>query len=698
MDEKKLNLVIIDDSFDTEEKVVSTLRNQGYAARSTRVEDEEDLAEAIGNRAPELVLYTQGMELISLRQTLDCIQQTMNKAPVPVIVVDKGASESKVVEVMRSGAADLSAYNTMDHLCLVIARELNNYRNWKKTADLQLAFNESERRCSSLLDSSRDAIAYVHEGMHVYSNASYLEMFNIEQADDLEGMPILDMVVLRDRDKFKGYLRDYIEHDKPVEAFSIGLNKPDGTEFEGIIEFSQARVDGEPCVQVVIRQQNQSSEELAAQLKLLSQHDQLTGLFNRQYLLEVLEETISGCETGVKKAAIMEIQLDNFDTIKSQTGVVGADNFIVSASKCLETTTHADDVLARYMHSSFIIIAYDHTAASIEKYAHEIQLAISDHEAQINNLTINTTCTIGITVIDKNSPECSEVLSRAEKAVSEATATGNNQIRVYKPPKGELTRHEVDAKFKGQITEALKQDKFILHYQPIVSLHGDTDERYEVFVRMGSAGNEESLILPQDFLPAAERIGMAIAIDRWVLYRTITKLTERWAKGKKTRFFIKLSAASLKDETLIDWLDYQIKEKKLPKDTLIFEVKESAAVTNLKYAKNLSHKLKAINCGFVLDDFGSGTNPFQLLDHVHADYVRLDKLFMADLLENSANQEIIKKLAEKASTLGKYTIAQYVPDASSLSVLWGMGVNFIQGYFLQEPLPELNYDFTEMSG
>ena len=142
----------------------------------------------------------------------------------------------------------------------------------------------------------------------------------------------------------------------------------------------------------------------------------------------------------------------------------------------------------------------------------------------------------------------------------------------------------------------------------------------------------------------------------------------------------------------------QIKDKDLPPDSLIFEVKESVAVTNLKYAKDLADNLKKINCGFVLDDFGSGANPFQLLEHINADYIRLDKSLMDDLADNPQNQEAIKKIAEQASERGKFTITQFVKDANSLSLLWGMGVNFIQGYFLQEPQPDMNYDFTGIAG
>ncbi len=696
MEDKIINLVVIDDSFDSEEKIISTLRTAGHTARSSRVEDDEDLLEVLKKQTPDLIIYFEGMELISLKQTIDCLKKDKKTENCRVISVNKTA-QPDVVGAMRNGAADATNFADINHLILIITREHQSLVNARQISKLKKSFHESERRCTSLLDSSRDAIAYIHEGMHVYSNRSYLEMFDIEESDDLEGMPVLDMVAIEGRDDFKTFLRNYTKNDEGVEKIDTKLQKPDGVEFSGEMEFSPAQIDGEPCVQIIIRKEDADSEELERQLKLLSQKDQLTGLFNRQYSIEKLEAVIADCETGKYTAALMEIHIDNFDDIKNSVGVVESDQYIVDAAKALSEVMRDEDVLSRYTHDSFTVIATDYNRENIESYAAEFQKAISQLETSIKDSHVNTTCCIGIALIDKDSPEYNDILARSEKAITTATKKGANQLYIYTPEKGELTRHEVDAKFKEQLTDALKNDKFLLHYQPIVSLHGDTDERYEVFVRMETE-NRDELIMPQDFLPAAERIGMSIAIDRWVLYRTIQEYSNRLKQNKKTRFFIKLSASSIKDDTLTDWLSYQIKEKGIPANTLNFEVKETVAVTNLRSAKKLSHTLKSLGCGFILDDFGSGTNPFQLLDHIHADYVRIESSFMDNLGENPQNQDTIKKIAEQAAELGKLTIAQHVPDATSLSLLWGMGVNFIQGYFLQEPLPVMEYDFTEMSG
>ncbi len=695
VDEKVINLIVIDDSFDSEEQIVSKLRTAGFSARSSRIEDAEDLLESIESQTPDLIIYFEEMELLSLKDTVKCLKENENTEDSRVVMVSK-TQQPDVVNAIRIGAVDATCFENIDHLILIIEREYLSLCNARKISEVRKAYGESEKRCSSLLDSSRDAIAYIHEGMHIYSNQSYLEMFGLHESNDLESMPILDMVASADRDTFKTFLREHTKNEGSAERLNTNLRKPNGEEFSGEMEFSAARIDGEPCIQIIIRKENLNSDELERQLKLLSQKDQLTGLFNRQYCIEKLETTIADAAQSTYTAALMEIHIDNFDEIKDTVGVVHSDQYIIEAAKALSNAVHEGDVIARYTHDNFIVIAIDPDAENIEDYAIELQKSVSHLETNIKGSVINTTCCIGISLIDSDSPEYHEVLSRSEKAAASAKEKGVNQVVIHVPVKGELTRHEVDAKFKEQLTTALKDDKFVLHYQPIISLHGDTEERYEVFVRLETEENDQ-LVMPQDFLPAAERIGMSIAIDRWVLFRTIKEFTKKQKEGISTRFFIKLSGPSIKDDTLMDWLSYQVKEQNIPANTLNFEIKETVAITNLKSAKSLSKKLKAIGCGFVLDDFGAGANPFQLLEHIDVDYIRMERSFMDDLIDNPKNQDTIKKITARATELGKFTIAQHVPDASSLSILWGMGVNFIQGYFLQEPLPEMEYDFTEMS-
>lgn len=694
--ENKITIFIIDDSFNNEEKVVKIMRAAGYAAHTTRVEDDEDLIEALRKTIPDILLYGAGMELISLEQTIACLKENTQQ-PIPVIAINrKGHEETDAVKAMRAGAKDLSSYDNPSHLELVIKREMQAHLSIKKLAMLEITNKETERRCEALLDSSRDAIAYIHEGMHVYSNQSYMELFGFTESEELEGMPILDMVGMDDRNTFKDFLRKNCSGGTcSNEKLELNLRNPDGTEFSGAMEFSPASVDGEPCIQLIIRNQV-DNKELEKQLALMGQKDTTTGLYNRQYFIDSLNQAVTEAKQKKQHAAVLMLHLDNYNDIRQSSGVAISDQYLNEISRCFEKNVASKDILAHLEGNTFCVIAMDQTSTSVNAYAEKLKKAIQDYIANIKNTSFNSTCSVGVSIIDENVPDPDEVLLRAERAITEAEAKGPNNIVLYQPKEGEQTQKEIDAQIVADLKDAVKTNRFVLYFQPIVSLHGDTDERYEVFVKMkDGSGN---IIQPGDFLPAAERTGMSQAIDRWILLNTINVLTKRWKAGKRTLFFVKLSATSLKDTGLMTWLKDQLKKFNVPKNSLIFEVKENVAITSLKYTAELAKQLRSLNCGFALDDFGTGQNPFELVKHIPADFLKLERSFMENLFESQENQEAVKKITEMAMEMNKLTIAQHVQDATSLSVLWGIGINFIQGNFLQEPTPNLDYDFTEMAG
>ncbi len=691
--ENKVTLFIIDDSFNNEENVVKILRASGYAAHTTRVEDDEDLIDALKKKTPDILLYSNGMELISLADTVKCIEENADK-PIPVIAVNRPNHEMDVVDAMRVGARDLTSYDNPTHLGMVIKREVQAFKSIAKLYQLEQANRETEKRCASLLDSSRDAIAYIHEGMHVYSNSSYLELFGFDESEDLEGMPILDMVGQSDTNTFKTFLRDNFSGGRcDADKLELSLRKANDEEFKGEMEFSPASIDGEPCIQVIIRTQG-NSKELEEKLAQASQRDSVTGLYNRQFFMNSMQKAVSKAQEGKLKAAVLLIHLDSFNDIKQSAGVVGADQFLNEIARKFEGAVSKNDIVAHFEGNVFSVIALGQTLDTINELASKLSSTCHDYIANINDQSLNTTCTVGVSMLDENAPDTGEILLRAERAIKEAQGKGPNNFVVYMPKEGELTQKEADAKVVSELKEALTSNRFMLYFQPIVSLHGDTDERYEVFVRMRD--KEGNIVPPSEFLPAAERTGMAIAIDRWILLNVINTVTKCWKEGKRTLFFVKLADNSLKDATLMAWVKEQLKKFNVPKNSLIFEVKQSVAVSSLKYTAELAKSLKELNCGFALDDFGTGNNPFEIVKHIPADFLKLERSFMEDLSGSPENQEALKAITEQAMEQHKLTIAQCVQDASSLSVLWGMGINFIQGNFLSEPSPDLDYDFTSM--
>jgi EAL domain-containing protein (putative c-di-GMP-specific phosphodiesterase class I) len=186
-------------------------------------------------------------------------------------------------------------------------------------------------------------------------------------------------------------------------------------------------------------------------------------------------------------------------------------------------------------------------------------------------------------------------------------------------------------------------------------------------------------------MPIAERHGRLPAIDRWVIANAIRAIAERERAGHRTTFFIKLTAQSLEDQTLLPWIAQQLKTSRQRGDSLVFEMPESKVVTSLKQARAFAKGLEQVHCGFALEQFGSGLNSFQLLKHIPVNYLKIDRNFMADLPKQKENQDKIKDICEQAHHAGKLTVAEFVEDAASMSILFSCGVNFVQGNFLQEP-------------
>jgi EAL domain-containing protein (putative c-di-GMP-specific phosphodiesterase class I) len=237
----------------------------------------------------------------------------------------------------------------------------------------------------------------------------------------------------------------------------------------------------------------------------------------------------------------------------------------------------------------------------------------------------------------------------------------------------------------------MENNQFRLLFQPVISLRGDSDEHYEVLLRMLNPQGEE--VSPNDFIAAAKAEGLTEKIDRWVVLNSIKLLSEHRSKGHNTKLFVHLSGASLQDQSLLPWLSVALKAARLPSDALIIQFSEPDAIEYLKQAKTLTQGLAELHCKVSLSQFGCAANPFNTLKHLTVDFVKIDGSYTQDL-SKAENLESLKVLLASLHSQAKLTIVPYVETASTMSTLWQAGVNYIQGYFLQGPSQGMDYEFS----
>jgi diguanylate cyclase (GGDEF)-like protein/PAS domain S-box-containing protein len=674
-----IKLLLIEDSVEEAEQIISILRNGGIAVRPARAANEAELEAALEQQTPDIIVANLDCADLSLAQV--SVAAGRGGRDVAVMAIARGLNEDRIVAAFQDGARGIALRDRPNHVQMIVRREFEALTMRRNVRRIEAALRESERRCEALLDSSRDPIAFVHEGMHVRANKAYLEMFGFDDFEDVEGMSILDMIAAADADDFKALLRRLSKGEKPPQRLNLKAQRSDGSTFDATMEFTEASYEGEPCQQITFRRQMVDSN-LAEELDALRSRDLVTELFNRKHTIAQIENAATAAASGTIDQALLLIEPDNFKQVLDGVGLGNADVLLGDMAGLMRRHLDESDVAGRLGEHTFGVLVTRRSADDTRQLAENLRKAFEERIFDIGKQSLSLTTSIGGTLIGEKNANAQTLLSQAQGALRTAQGEGGNRANIFDPAAQDKAAAEKNKHWIALIDDALANDGFVLYYQPIVSLHGAEGEFYEVLLRMKGAKGE---ILPGHFLPIAEQSGKLPAIDRWVISNAIRSIAERERAGHKTTFFIKLTPQSLEDQTLLAWIAQQLKNARQRGDSLVFEMPESKVVTSLKPARAFVKGLEQIHCGFALEQFGSGLNSFQLLKHVPAHYLKIDRNYMAELPKHKENQEKIKEICDQAHHAGKLTVAEFVEDAASMSILFSCGVNFVQGNFLQEP-------------
>ncbi|MCP4433116.1 MAG: EAL domain-containing protein [Gammaproteobacteria bacterium] len=690
--DKLIRLLIVDEGLHKAEQITSSLRATGLHVRAEFAEDGEDMCAILENKTLDLVLFSMDLPEFTLKQAQHLISECGRH--VALIAMTNQPSTDVIVQSINDGAQDVVSSKSLDHLIQVIKRESYCLDQWRKSRRLELQLQESEKRCQTLLANSKDAVAYVHEGMHIYANEVYIELFGNADFDELEGVPIIDMVDSSQRSELKSFLRQLSQGDVDKNYLDLSLIHSSGESIQAKMEFSRASYDGEPCTQILIRSPADTSE-LEEQINYLHQHDLITSLYNHHYFIDELKESLAKATNALHQYSMIMVVIDNFQAIRDRVGISGCDVLIGDVAMILKSHAFPDQIVARFGAHSYSFLSVIKDKAVVEKQASQIPALIGNHISEIGEQSIGATCSVSVVFIDENSPNnTNEIIARAEKTCDELQQVGGNQFGIYIPKEGERTQEEEDGLIASEIKDALANNRVQGFYQPIVSIKTQPGARYiSSLVIIDREGNRLS---GQNFITAAQRTGTSKALDRWSIMHAIKKINDARKKNRTIEIIVPISVVSLFDTSLVTWLTDCIVQASINAEQLGFMVNEGDAVNQLKATKTLFKVLKQMNCKFALDEFGTGINPYQLVKHIKADYVRINAAYMENLAQNSENQGSIREIATQLQELDIHSITPCVDDAAILSVLWTLNVDFVQGDFLQPPDRVLQYDFSSM--
>lgn len=691
-----INLLVVDRSLSDIDHIVQILRASGYVVQEMHSDQEAEIHNCIQYKPVDLIMVREGENLPKLQEVH--AQVIASGQDIPILAIMDEQLQQKPVKLLRAGADNFFYLGEPEHLALAVRKELSHLRIRQQLHSQEARIKESEARCRALLENSRDAIAYIHEGAHTYANPAYLQLFGYANEQELEGITLMNLVSQDDRDKLKTFLRQSIKAGRSVEPIELtGLDKK-GNQFPASVECIPTRMNEEPCLQIRIH--NPSQRQQAEQkLDEFSKLDGLTGLYNRKFFTQYLDQICAA--TGSGSGAVLYILLTNYRSVNEQVGLEAVDQLAIDLANLLRSLVSENEIIARFSDAVFTLYTAESSGRATLQLGERICEAMKSHVTHAAHKLISTTFAIGICMVQKNHENAMQVLSHADRACEIARQMGGNQVQIYTPPTGIPGAGESrqEEKLVALIRDAMSGERLRLLFQPIASFQGDLTERYKVYLHVLGKDNK---LLPMSTLgPVAESRGLMLPLDRWAVVRGLQTISERYQLlGKPTTLFIRISQNSVAENGFHEWLEKHIKDIGPGGGILVVEVTEQCAERCFKETKQLREHLQQLGCGFALAHFGGRPNSERILNHLLPDYLKLEGSLIEKFAKgrDAEGRRAMAALTQQAQGKNILVVAADIATAPQMASIWQFGVTLVQGDMVQEPGEQMDFDFKQFAG
>ncbi len=428
--------------------------------------------------------------------------------------------------------------------------------------------------------------------------------------------------------------------------------------------------------------------EMAQKLSYQASHDELTGLVNRREFEIRLGRAVS--ESGQDKIehVLCFMDLDQFKVVNDTCGHSAGDELLRQISVGFLAMVRKSDTLARLGGDEFGILMEHCSPEHGQRVADLILKAAMDFQFNWEGRNFKIGISIGLVAITEETVSLEELMKRADAACYMAKDLGRNRVHIYQAEDEDLVRQHGEMQWVERINQALEEDRFVLYAQPIVAVNESPDDphHFEILLRM--IDDDGNTIPPGAFLPSAERYNLITKLDRWVVNAVFSHYHVRSEHASSPiQFSINLSGQSITNMEFLDFVLDQMQKKAIPAEKICFEITETAAISNLNKASKFMSVLRRMGCRFALDDFGSGLSSFGYLKNLQVDYLKIDGMFVKDIVDDVIDFAVVKSINEVGQLMGMETIAEFVENDEIRDMLRIIGVNYVQGYGIGKPEP-----------
>lgn len=495
-----------------------------------------------------------------------------------------------------------------------------------------------------------------------------------------------DLLHSEDRESKSGGLRGIGQNDDdgPVTLEQRFVRRDGGIVWGKLTLSAIGSRAGAPASQIAVIEDVSESRRLSFELAHQADHDSLTGLLNRRALERELARALRTVREQQTPHALCYIDLDEFKVVNDTCGHAAGDQMLRQITELLREQLREGDVLARLGGDEFGMLLRGCDLVAGRRVAEKLCRVIEEFRFDWDGRRFNVSCSMGVVPVTGDLPDIDAALRAADIACYLAKEQGRNRVHATEPDDSLVSRRRGEMEWLSRIRTALDEDRFYLDAQRIVPLDGEVSSRYEVLVRL--LDEDGQIVAPGAFLPPAERFGAVQEIDRWVITCVCRMLADNPDHLKDLEAcHINISGRSFDRPEFLEFVIDTLRHHGVPADRLCLEITETAAIRSLGDATEFMTALRQRGCRFALDDFGAGLSSFGYLRRLPVDYLKIDGVFVRDIVSDTADHAMVRAINEVGQSLGKQIIAEFVETEEALALLRAMGVHYGQGFGIHRP-------------
>ncbi|MBF4208509.1 MULTISPECIES: EAL domain-containing protein [Pseudomonas] len=553
------------------------------------------------------------------------------------------------------------------------------------------ALEVEKERAQITLESIGDGVITTDvEGCIAYMNPA-AEQLTHWHAAQAQGLPLAALFSLLDENAEKdsltlvervleGGLKGGSEHTKLIQRL-------DGSTVSVTLVGAPIMAEGKVSGIVLVLHDMTQERQYIANLSWQATHDALTGLANRREFEYRLELALNALARKPARHSLMFLDLDQFKLVNDTCGHAAGDELLRHICAVLQAGLREGDTLARLGGDEFGILLENCPQEQAERIAESLRQAVQSLHFVWKGRPFMTTVSLGLVHIAQGPATLEASLRAADMACYMAKEKGRNRVQVYHADDSELSMRFGEMAWIQRLHVALEENRFCLYAQEIAALGPHEGVGHiEILLRLHDESGR--IILPDSFIPAAERYGLMTALDRWVVrsvFKVIRQCLDEQRDGPLAMCAINLSGSSIGDDKFLEYLQRLFAEFAIPPHMICFEITETSAIANLGSAIRFINELKGLGCRFSLDDFCAGMSSFAYLKHLPVDFLKIDGSFVKDMLDDPINRAMVEVINHIGHVMGKRTIAEFVETPLIEQALQEIGVDYAQGYLIERP-------------